>query len=271
VDPQFNNRWPASLRFLYTGAGLSVALSEFARASGVADKLAAVSAFASFEASLRRDLRRTGHLYLVHDRETHVGGEAGALFWFGAKSDQQRRRGRLSLFGSTEWLNESGLDPRGGVRLAESLAWTDDTRRFAWWPERGHRLRATLTSRQTVRTDGRPADSRYDLVAGVGWMQLWRLAHDHVLASNLGANLVIPLASEPEFRSLMRVGGLGGLSGYLADEAFGLAVASLQFEYRHVYTNNLGLNLLHVAWLRSLGGVLFTGAATASNCSDYGG
>jgi hypothetical protein len=83
--------------------------------------------------------------------------------------------------------------------------------------------------------------------------------------------MVIPLRGGHQYRLLTRVGGIGGLSGYLADEVFGLAQLSAQIEYRHVLLNDMRINALNLAFLRSVGGVLFAGTATTSRCDSYRG
>ena len=271
VDPRFNDRSPPALRFLYTGAGLSVAASEFVTAATPMARFNALSFFASFEGSLRRDLKRTGHVLLARDRETYISVGTGANFWFGPKVNPQRLRSRVRLFVTTSWLNDRSLDERGGVRVSERLSLIDDTRRFFWWPDAGRRLQLGVTARQTIRVDDGPDDHRYDLVVDADWVHLWPLAHDHVIATLLGAQMVIPLVGDPEFRSLSRVGGIGGLQGYAADEVFGLGLMTAQAEYRHVYVNDLHGNLAYLAWLRSIGGVLFTGSSTVSSCDGYDG
>lgn len=270
VDPRFDDRRPPSFRFLYTGVGISIAASEFLNASTPASRFNAIAGFASFEASLRRDLRRTGHLLLSRDRETNVGLGTSVNFWFGRKRNNRRRRARVRTSVNGAWLNESSLDPRGGLRLTERVSLIDDTRRFALWPEMGHWLSASVAGRHIVRLEGQTADV-HDLVAAGSWIQLWRLAHDHVLATALTGEMVFPIAGRTEFRNLARVGGIGGLSGYLADEIFGLGTLLAQLEYRHVFINDLNLNLLHVGYLRSLGGTLFTGAASVSRCESFRG
>jgi hypothetical protein len=271
VDPRFDNRQPAQFRFLYTGAGLSVAASEFVNAATTAARFNAVTGFVSFEGSLRRDLRRTGHLLLLRDRETNVAVGGGANLWFGRKVNRQRRRARVRMFATTSWLNARSLDPRGGLRLSERVALIDDTRGFFWWPERGRSLGVGVTARQTIRVDEGPKDHRMDLAFDAGWVHMWRLTHGHVIATSLGTEMVVPLLRDPEFRNLMRVGGIGRLSGYAADEVFGLATASGLLEYRHVLVGNLNQNFAHLAWLRSLGGVAFTGATTVSGCESLRG
>jgi hypothetical protein len=270
VDPRFSDRRPPAFRFLYNGVGLSIAASEFFNASTPAARFNAFAGFASFEASLRRDLRRTGHLRVSRDRETNVGLGTSVGLWFGDKVNNQRRRSRVRVSSAGAWLNESSLDPRGGVRLNNSVSLIDDTRRFGWWPERGHWLSATVAARNTMRLEGSTGDV-HDVELGGSWVQLWRLAHDHVLATSLTGGLVIPISGFTEFRNLARAGGIGGLSGYLADEIFGLGMVLAQAEYRHVYINDLRANLLHVGYLRSLGGTLFSGAASVSSCESLRG
>jgi hypothetical protein len=270
VDPRFDDRRPPSFRFLYNGVGLSFAASEFFNASTAAARFNAIAGFASFETSLRRDLRRTGHLRVSRDRETNVGLGTSVNFWFGDKVNNQRRRSRVRLSTAGAWLNESSLDPLGGVRLNNGVSLIDDTRRFGWWPERGHWLAATVAARNTLRVEGLTRDVHDIEVAG-SWVQLWRLAHDHVIATSFAGEMVFPIRGRTEFRNLTRVGGIGGLSGYLADEIFGLGMVLAQAEYRHVYVNDLHLSLLHLGYLRSLGGTLFTGAASVSSCESFRG
>lgn len=265
VDPMFNDRTPPAFRFLYTGASLSIAASEFLRSTGAARRFNAVSGYLAFEASLRRDLRRTGNVTLARDRESHLSVGTSTSFWWGRRVNQQRRRTRLRVYVDTSWLSTRSLDPVGGVRLMERISLIDDTRQFSWWPEQGHRLEFSVGARQVWRTDGAD-DHRYDLVIDGGWTQLWRIAAGHVVASSLHAELVLPLGTAPEFRSLARVGGIGGLSGYLADEVFGRAVFTGLLEYRHAWLRDLHLHALNLLYLREIGGVVFVGGASASSC-----
>jgi len=271
VDPAFNDRHKPQFRFLYTGAGLNVAASEFVNAGTPSARFNAIAGFAAFEASLRRDLRRTGHLLVARDRESIIAVGSGVNLWWGKKANAQRRRGRVRLFVTGGWLSDGSLDPTGGVRLTERVSVIHDTRRFAWWPERGRALSLGVMARQTLRDREGQADHRMDVAADASWVHLWPLAHDHVLATQLRGELVVPLVREPEFRSLTRVGGIGGLGGYAADEAFGRGQVAVQAEYRHVYIRNMHANIGHLLYGRSLGGVAFVGAATTSRCDSYGG
>lgn len=271
VDPRFDDRTPAKLRFLYSGFGFDVAASELSRATTPTARWNAISGFAAFEAGLQRDLRRTGTLIVAKDREAHLTLAGGLNSYFGGKRNPQYRRWRLRASVSGSWLTDRSLDPRDGVRLLEMLTLSHDTRRFAWWPERGHRIYGSVQASQVVRFDEDRTDDRFGLNTYVGWEQMWRLAKDHVLATRLEWSIAMPIASRPEYRSLLRVGGVAGLSGYLADEIFTRQMLLMQAEYRHVWINDLHVNALHVGWLRSLGGVAFAGAATFSRCEDFGG
>ena len=271
VDPVFNDRDRPQFRFLYTGAGLSVAASEFVNAGTPSARFNAIAGFAAFEASLRRDLRRTGHVLVARDRESIIAVGSGVNLWWGEKTNAQRRRGRVRLFFTGGWLSDGSLDPLGGARLTERVSVIHDTRRFGWWPERGRALSLGVMARQTLRDHEGQSDHRVDLAADASWVQLWPLAHDHVIATSVRGEIVVPLLRDPEFRSLTRVGGIGGLGGYAADEAFGLGQVVVQAEYRHQYIRNMHANVAHLMYGRSVGGVAFVGAATSSRCDSYGG
>jgi hypothetical protein len=271
VDPLFNNRSPAGTRFIYSGFGIEIAASEFLAAETAAARFQAVSGRVLFEANKRRDLRNTGHLQVYRDRESAAALGGGVSLWFGDKVNRRRRRARVRLFTEFAWLNPRGLDQVGGVRFNQSASIQDDNRKFSLFPDRGHRLVFGVTAGQTVRFDPAGPDNRFSLQLQGSWVQLWPLAHQHVLASRLEAAVMIPIRSQPEYRSLLRAGGVDGLGGYGGNEIFGRALMLAQLEYRHLYVRNLDVNILHLLWLRGLGGSLFTGAATVSHCDDYRG
>lgn len=269
-DPLFNDRDPAKARFLYTGFGLEVAASEFITATTPAARINAINALIAFEGSAQRDTRRTYNLLLSTTRETVVGGTLATSFWFGPMRNRQRRQLRLRTAVSASWLNRSGLDGNGGLRLNQSVLVQHTTYKFTLWPERGHSVFASLNGGQTVRIGG-SSDHRYTLSASAGWSQVWPLVHHHTLASRLEASMVVPIASDPEFRGILRGGGVAGLAGFSGNELFGLAMALGALEYRHVFLEDLRLPLLNLAWLRSIGGVLFGGVASLSACDSYAG
>ncbi len=270
VDPLYNNRYPAQARFVYTGIGLEVAAAEFSAAQTAAARLQAISGRVLFEASQRRDLRYTGHLQFSRDRDAKAAVGTGVSVWLGDKINRRRRRTRVRVFTDLQWLNFRSLDTRGGVRVRETVALVDDTRKFSLWPDRGHRLALTLTAGQTIRTEGL-RDHRYNLSGSASWVQIWSLAHQHTLATNVELAVMAPLGSAPEYRNLLRGGGLGGLGAYGGNELFGRMMGLAQLEYRHVYVNNLDFNLAHIAWLRGLGGALSGGVVSLSSCDSFRG
>jgi hypothetical protein len=269
-DPLFNNRHPGSARFIYTGVGVSVAASELATASSPETRLNAITAFFAFEASLRRDLRRSGNFVIFTDPETNVGGSMAMNLFMGQKRNRQNRRLRLRLGATVAWLNESGLDRAGGLRVVEDLRISHDTRKFTRWPERGHFISGGVGVAQTIRLTGEK-DHRASVDFDFGWAQMWPLAHTHVLASLLEVSVVVPIGSELEFRNLNRGGGIGGLSGFTSNELFGRAVARALLEYRHVILDDLRIPLLNLIFVRTIGGALFGGVSTLSECDSYAG
>jgi len=270
VDPLFNNRSPPSARFVYTGVGLEVSASEFSAAQTATARLQALSGRVLFEGSQRRDLRTTAHLQLLRDRESSAAVGTGVSLWFGDKVNRRRRRVRLRLFTELRYLNPNGLDQNSGLRVNESAHLVADNRKFALWPDRGRSLQFGVSAGQTLRLDG-SQDRRYSLTVSGSWVQLWPLAHQHILASRLDVAVMAPIGSAPEYRSLLRGGGLDGLGAYSGNELFGRAMALAQLEYRHVFINNLDINLVQLGWLRGFGGALFTGVASVAGCDGYSG
>lgn len=270
VDPLFNNRRPSSLRFVYTGFGFEASASEFLAGQTPAARLQAVSGRVLFEMSRRRDLGPIGHFAAHRDRESSAAFGGGVSLYFGDKINRRRRRSRVRLYTEIHSLNPRGLDQTGGVRFTQSAAIVDDNRKFSLWPDRGHRLSFGIYAAETIRFGARP-DHRHSLRFAGSWVQVWPLAHQHTLASRIELEIMAPLVGPPEYRSLVRAGGVDGLGAYGGNEIFGRAVALAQLEYRHVFWSNFNINVLHLYWLRGIGGSLFTGVASVSGCDDYRG
>jgi hypothetical protein len=230
----------------------------------------AISAAFAFEASLRRDLRRTAEFYAYTNSEANVGGRTRFNFYFGAKRNRQQRRLRLSNTNSVAWLNTGGLDRAGGMRLVERLSLSHSTYKYGGWPERGHVIYGSIAGSQTVRVDG-SSDHRFSLNFDAGWAQMWPIAHHHVLATLVEASMVAPLRSGLEFRSLNRGGGIGALVGFTSNELYGRGVARSLIEYRHVILDDLRIPLLNLIFVRTISGALFGGVTTISGCDDYTG
>lgn len=269
-DPLFNNRVPKQGRFVYAGFHLAFEASEFATAQTTQAKLSAVDAGFSFIASARRDVGRSARFGMFTSRETVVGGDARFYVSLGPKRNRQYRRWTLAFGTSVSWLLAGGLDQAGGLRMVESAQLSHNTTKFSFWPERGHRVYGALAAAQTIRTDGAP-DHRFILQLDGGWRQFWPLARNHVLATAIDAAMVIPIASELEFRSLQRGGGEAGLIGFTGNELFGRAIARGLIEYRHMIIDDLRLPLFNLVHVRAFTGALFGGVASLSSCDDYSG
>jgi hypothetical protein len=141
-------------RFVYSGIGFEISAAEFAGRETASARLQALSGRVLFEGSQRRDLRRTGHLQFQRDREASAAVGGGASIWLGDKVNRRRRRARIRLFADLQWLNANGLDQSAGVRITQTAALIDDTRKFGLWPDRGRRLAFALSGGQTIRIGG---------------------------------------------------------------------------------------------------------------------
>lgn len=270
-DPRFNNRWPAARRFVYTGVYFNLALAEMLRAQTRKARLRGFSGFLSWEAGRKRDLRRMFYFSLAKGRESWISGMAGMYLQLGRKVSGNRRRWQLRGDLKLDWLSDGGLDPQGGLRFRQRLAAVHDTRRFRRTPATGHRLRATLSRSDLWLQEGVGAFVHGSVWFGsLSYSHFFRLAHHHVLAAQAGVVMSFPQKLD-QFRTLVRVGGIGGLTAFSADELFARGVATLKLEYRHVFLDSLRNNILGLAWLRDFGGVLFSGVSSLSSCEGFRG
>lgn len=267
-DPRFNNQHPGKLRFVYSGVYFNLAFAELLRAQTRKARMRTFSGYLGWEAGLKRDLRRMFFFSLSKGRVSWLAGSAGVGLQFGPKLTGNRRLYALRLTGGVDWLTDAGFDAVGGLGTQVGLSLTRDTRRFARSPEQGHRVRISV-----VRGNdwlGPERTHRSDWTAGLSVAKYFRLAHNQVLA--LQGRLYGSFGlSSPMFRGLVRAGGIGGLSGFGADELLGRGVAMLKAEYRHIFFDSLRLNMLGLAWIRDIGGVAFTGAAMISDCEGLRG
>lgn len=270
-DPRFNNRSPGDLRLVYTGVYVSLALSELLRAKTRDAKLRSFSGFLSWEAGLKRDLRRMFTFSLSKGRSNWLAGSVGMTLQFGRKITGNRRLYALRMGAYLAWLTDAGLDRQGGIGGTWRLSLGRDTRRFARAPQGGHRSRISLARHDDWLAPRKERlMHRSDWSVGVSHAKYIRLAHNHVLALQ-GKATASFLQSRDMFRGLVRAGGIGGLSGFGADELFGRAVAMLKAEYRHIFFDSLRWNLLGLVWVKDIGGAAFAGTAFVSDCEGMSG
>lgn len=270
-DPRFNNRWRPRPRFVYTGVYFSVALAEMLRAKTRKAKLRSFTGFLSWEAGLKRDLRRMFFFSLSKGRGNWLSGSAGISMQFGPKVTGNRRTYRLSIGTRGDWLTDAGLDALPGVGTTQRISLQRDTRRFRRSPQSGHRIRVSFArSDDWLWNDQKQRIHRSDWSAGASYSHYLRLAHNHVIAAQIASYASFGL-SHPMFRGLVRLGGIGELSAFGADELFGRATLSLKGEYRHIFFDSLRMNLLGLAWIRDIGGVAFVGGGFVSDCDAITG
>lgn len=272
ADPLFNNTAPASYRFLYTGIGFHLAVAEFFSAKTKAARIRSVDGYMSFAAGLRRDLRREFSFLIAKDRDTLLNLGAGMDLFFGRKVTPNRRRLKLSIESEVDFLTPSGLDKSNGVRATQMLSIKDDTTSFLFEPQRGHSYKLIVKRSDIWTPDPSKKGPKHAGFwrLGLDLSHRFRLAHGHVLALQAVGEMVF-INTMPEFRGLARIGGLGRLSAFGADEIFARAVAVGLAEYRHTIFDHTRLNLLGLGWFRNVGGVLATGVGTASTCRSFAG
>lgn len=270
-DPRFNNRLPGRLRWVYTGIYFSLALSELLRAETRDAKLRTFSGYLSWEAGLKRDLRRMFTFSLSKGRSNWLAGSAGMTMQFGRKITGNRRLYALRVGAHLAWLTRAGFDAQGGIGGTWRLSLSRDTRRFSRAPQSGHRSRIALARHDDwLAPKGAGLAHRSDWSFGLSHAKYFKLAHNHVLALQGSLSASFRLSS-PMFRGLVRAGGIGGLSGFGADELFGRGVAMLKAEYRHIFLDSLRFNLLGLFWVKDIGGAAFAGAAFVSDCDGIKG
>ncbi len=103
--------------------------------------------------------------------------------------------------------------------------------------------------------------------AGRGFY-LWTPASGHTFAVYGGFALAL---GEPLRAQLESLGDRLFLRSLAPDEALGRAKLYVVAEYRHILVRDLDWNLVHLAWLRRIQGVLFGGFGTTSRSGSLDG
>lgn len=271
TDPLFNDQKPAGVRFLYTGVGLHLAIAEFLSAKTPQARIRSFDGYLSFAAGLRRDLRREFSFLIAKDRDTYFNLGAGMAFFFGPKVTSNRRRLKLSAESSLDLLAKSGFDPNNGIRATQVLSIRDDTQHFIFEPHGGHTHKLSL-KRSDVWSPLKGSNRQHSAFWKIelDLRQRFQIANGHVLALQALGEVMLS-KDTPEFRGLTRLGGVGRLSAFGADEVFARAVALGIVEYRHTIFDHLRANLLGLGWIRNIGGAISGGVGTASSCESFAG
>jgi hypothetical protein len=257
-DPRRDNRSPPRWRFIYTGLGTVLDISQLTAniAAGVLVKP-------------QHDLRRHYLLTAFHTETSLIGAGATAGLNFGPQADRNNLVSTL-LAGVTG----ARLDPSFGERLGEApqpgwratgrLAFNHDTRDYAFDPWTAVGLSAAAGYALTALEDGRRLSQ---VSTGVEALRLIELAPGHVLAvaAEAGATFGdIRLGSQ-----LTGAGGPLGLRGYATDELLARARVIGRVQLRNDYVTGLDWNMMHFTTVRGIAGTLFADAAAITTCDDY--
>ena len=157
----------------------------------------------------------------------------------------------------------AGANP--GTLLTASVSWGYDDRLFVWEPMRALSLGAALAVDETVLDNGAV------LSQGVASARLGvdprarrrpRAGHDRRRRRHLRR----PQDSRAR---CSRSAAPAALRGYDVASLLGRWYVFGRAEWRHIYTHELDVNLLHSLYVRGIGGGLFAEAGVVSQCESY--
>jgi hypothetical protein len=151
-----------------------------------------------------------------------------------------------------------------GTGLALSVGWGYDDRLFVWEPQRANTFGVGVGYGLIALDSGRALSQ---VTVSASGEIIRRIADGHGIAASLVGGITFGDLQLPQ--QMQFAGGAGGLRGYAIDELAGRAVIFGRVEYRHVFVHSLDWNLLHVLYVRGIGGGLFAEGAAFSNCGSY--
>jgi hypothetical protein len=170
------------------------------------------------------------------------------------------------------WLDDSagGEIWRGGTSFTAGIYLDHDDRHYPYNPTDGWNFGLTASYSLGVDDDrwSDPGRLRHVFSASTRAFYLWTPVGGHTFAFYGGAsgNFGDPYRGQLETLSSPSV-----LRGFDVDETFGRALVYACFEYRHLYTHALNINVVHYATLQGIQGVLFAGAGTVTREDSYRG
>ncbi|HEX2657450.1 MAG TPA: hypothetical protein VHU40_04230 [Polyangia bacterium] len=256
-DPLSDNRTPKRWRFLYTGFGALLDVTNLQ-----------ASLAAAVTMKPQHDLRNSIALLATHTQAVDAGLSAAYERHFGRQADSNRLTSGAGFGLSVQRPNPDfgvapGEAPQPGWRLSANLLYEHDDRDYLIDPWRAVGVSFDVGYTLTALENG----ERLSQVQGrAEFLRLFELAPGHVLGIDLDASVT---AGDIRKRSqLYRLGGASGLRGYGVDELLGRARAAARVELRNRYVSDLDWNLGHFTAVRALGGNLFVEAGVVSSCSD---
>ena len=256
-DPLSDNRTPKRWRFLYTGFGALLDVTNLQ-----------ASLAAAVTMKPQHDLRNSIDLLATHTQATDVGLSAAYERHFGRQADTNRRTSGAGFGLSVQRPNPTfgvapGEAPQPGWRVSGNLLYEHDDRDYLVDP--WHAVGITLDAGFTL-TALDSGERLSQVSAGAEFLRLFELAPGQVLGIDVNASLT---AGDIRKRSqLYHLGGATGLRGYGVDELLGRGRAAARVELRNRYVSDLDWNLGHFTAVRALGGNLFVEAGVVSSCSD---
>ncbi len=258
-DLKFDDRRPPRWKFIYNNFG------------GLVYFFPTLGIDLSLDFSLARilDLHHGLRFVVYRSQSTQVGVTSSYSYGFGRKITAARLSSALGISIGAARIDPSfgqavGAGNNPGTLLTASVSWGYDNRLFVWEPMKALSLGAGLAVDETVLDNGSLLSQG---VASAGWESIVPLADGHGLAMSLGA--AITFGDLKIARQMLSGGGVSGLRGYSVEQLLGRWRAIARAEWRHVFTHELDVNLLHSLYLRGIAGAVFVDAGVVSPCETF--
>ena len=258
-DLKFDDRRPPRWKFIYNNFG------------GLLRFFPTLGLDLSLDFSLARilDLHHGLRFVIYRSESTQVGITSSYSYGFGRKITAARLSQAVGVSLGVARIDPSfgqavGAGSNPGTLLTASASWGYDDRLFVWEPMKALSLGAAIAVDETVLDNGTVLSQG---VASAGWESIVPLADGHGLAMSLGG--AITFGDLRIARQMLSGGGEGGVRGYDVTTLLGRWRALARVEWRHVYTHELNINLLHSLYVRGVGGGLFADAGLISPCESY--
>ncbi|HEX9102208.1 MAG TPA: hypothetical protein VF997_08400, partial [Polyangia bacterium] len=258
-DLKFDDRRPPRWKFIYNNFG---GLLRFFPTLGLDLSL-------DFSLSRILDLHHGLRFVIYRSESTQVGVNSSYAYGFGRKITAARLSSGLGVSLGVARIDPSfgqavGAGANPGTLLTASASWGYDDRLFVWEPNRALSLGAAIAVDETVLDNGTLLSQG---VASAGWESIVPLGDGQGVALSFGG--AVTFGDLKIARQMLSAGGAGGVRGYDVATLLGRWRALGRVEWRHVFTHELNINLLHSLYLRGIGGGLFAEAGVISPCESY--
>ena len=216
------------------------------------------TASARINASLSGLLKRANdprHTFFlgVYELERQLGASVGYVHGFGPKLRANQLR-----FGLGGGLAASWLKPTGGLPSGFAVALSASIFDFTYLSRTDPRDGAWLSLEVGPRLAWRPGQLDIGGFLQARATRVIPVAERHTIAAQVRLNSVV--GTVPDGTEL-GLGGFGALRAFGAFAAGGRHRAMLNLEWRHRFTRDLAIDVLHLFWIQGIDGVLFVDAA----------